>query len=152
MTIAVHFVTVARSISNLSIAGINVRDLDEIPVDASKILPVLFPIPNGFITDVVPERMTMGGGGTAKIDLSYTMNYRFLKSIAGANLENLSIYSDLIEDLAAITVAILGNDDITGAVDMELQGVSNMGPLTDPAGTGAYIGLDIALRVLEFAQ
>jgi len=152
MTIAVSFVTVADSISKLSISGVNVKDLNEIPTDASKVLPVLYPIPNGFVTDVKATRVTMGGGGTAKIDFEYTLNYRYLHSIAGADLGLFSTYTGLMTKLELICEKILASDNLTGAIDVTLQNISNVGPLTDPAGKTTYHGVDIALRVLEFAQ
>jgi hypothetical protein len=152
MTISVSLATVADSISKLSISGVNVKDINEIPEDASKVTPVLYPKPNGFVSAIKFSRATMGGGGTAKMDLEYTLTYRYLHAPVGGSLGLFSTYQGLITNLCAIVVSIMGNDNITGVVDMQLESVSDIGPLSDPAGSTMYHGVDISLRVLEFTQ
>jgi hypothetical protein len=152
MTITIHLATVAASIAALKIAGVKVRGLDEIPTDASKLLPVLYPLPNGFITAIQFTRVSQGGAGAAQMNLEYTLNYRYLHSVAGGNLGLFSTYESFMDNLAAIIKKIFSSDNISGVVDLQLAGISNIGPLTDPAGSTTYHGVDIALRVLEFVQ
>lgn len=152
MTIAVNFTTVTNSIAALTVAGVTIKDVDEIPMDALKILPVMFPKPDNFITNVTFSRETYGTGGTAKMNFSYTLNYRYLHSPVGARLNMLSAYSGLITNLAAILVEIFENDKLAGLVDLQLESIGQIGPLTDLAGQTTYHGVDIGLRVLEFAQ
>lgn len=152
MTIAVNFVTVADSISKLSIAGVNVFDIDQIPAKAMGNLPALFPAPDGFISDISFSRVTKGSNGTAKMDFSYTLKYRFLHSPVGSGGGLVSTYADLIAKLALILVTIFTNDSIPGALDMQLQNVSDISPMLDPAGSAEYHGVDIMLRVEEIAQ
>jgi hypothetical protein len=152
MTISVKLAIVVTAIAGLSISGVNVRDVDNIPVDASKILPVLYPKPDDFITGLDFKRITTGGHGTAQMDLVYTLHYRYLHAPVGSGLGVLSTYAALIDNLALIMATIFGNDDIAGAVDMELSDISNIGPLTDPAGSTTYHGVDIALKITEQAQ
>ncbi len=151
MTINVQLVTVADSISHISVSGVNVRDIDTIPETAIGFCPVLFPKPDGFITDMIFTRQTFGSDGSALMDLEYTLNYRFLYAEVGSGSE-LANYAGVIEKLALILEAIFTDDTQTGAVDMQLQSVSNIGPLPDPVGLNAFHGVDIALRVLEHVQ
>jgi len=44
---------------------------------------------------------------------------------------------------------MLENDDISGAVDMEVQEVPTIGVVVDPAGT-SYHGCTLSLRITEF--
>jgi hypothetical protein len=152
MTIAIRLATVASSIAAIKISGVTVRDIEQIPEDASKSLPILYPKPDGYISNMVFERLSFGGGGAAAMSISYTLTYRYLHAIAGARLGLFSVYADMVANIAKILVAILDNDDITGALDMVLEGVSNIGPLTDPAGQITYHGVDITLRVTELVQ
>ena len=151
MTINISFSTVADSISHLSISGVNIKDANEIPAKAEANLPVLFSRPVDFISDLSVTRVSMGSGGTAQMDGNYTLNYVFLHSVVGASGGVLSQYSDFLSKLALIIVSILGNDNITGALDMQLQGISNLGPLVGPNGTN-FLGVEIALRVMEIVQ
>ena len=150
MTIALNLVTVAESIADLDIAGVTVRDIDQIPEAALTLLPVLYPLPNGFITDMTFTRQTQGN--SAAMDLSYTLHYRYLHAIVGSGGGLLTVYSGMIENIVKILEAIFGNSNLTGAVDVELNGVSDIGVMFDPAGQTQYHGVDITLRVLEFVQ
>lgn len=151
MTVTVGLITVADSISNLSISGVNVRDIDQIPENALAILPVLFPLPNGFVTDVVFSRQSMGDA-EALMNMEYVLHYRYLHAAIGSGGGLLAAYSGLLTNLAAIVKKILESSNVTGAVDVTLQSVSGIGPLPDPGGQTQYHGVDIALKVLEFAQ
>jgi hypothetical protein len=150
MTINVQFATVAAGISALSISGVNVKDIDTLPEDCTLLCPVFYPRPDGFITDLSPTVQSFGSGGTAKLDLSYTLTYRYLHAPLGTH-GLFDTYAGLIAKLELILEAIFANDAITGAVDLQTVGVSDVGPVADPAGN-MYHGADISLRVLEFVQ
>lgn len=151
MTVTVNLVTVADSIANLSISGVNVKDIDQIPESALPVLPVLFPLPNGFITDVNWTRLTLGDA-EAQMNLEYVLHYRYLHAVVGSGGGLLAVYSDMITNIAAILKKIFENSTLLGAVDITLESVSDIGALPDPAGQTQYHGVNIALRVLEFTQ
>lgn len=151
MTVNCQLVTIADAIAGLSISGVNNFDIDKIPENAIDYCPAFFPRPDNFITEMTPEIVTLGGDAVRGINLSYTLNYRFLFAPvgSGAVLQN---YAGLITKLELILEAVLGNSTPAGSVNMELAGLSDIGPMTDPAGQNTYHGVEIALRVLEFAQ
>ncbi len=151
MTIAVSFSTVADSISNIAISGVTVKDINQIPDSASMLCPLLMPQPNGFVSEITPTFETFGSNGTPKINLSYTLNYVLLHSEVGSGISAFDGYSDLMAKLELIFEAIFSNDAITGAVDLKLQSVSNVGVVTDPAGLD-YWGVQLSFRVLEYVQ
>ena len=151
MTINVRFADVVESISNFSISGVNIRDVNTIPENAMDMCPIFFPRPDGMVTDIIFTRVTLGSDGSALMDMEYTLNYRFLYAEIGSG-DVLANYTGLIEKLALICKAIFTNDTPSGAVDMQLQSISNIGPLPDPVGMNVYHGVDIALRVLEHIQ
>lgn len=151
MTVTVSFSTVTNSIAALSVSGVTIKDVDEIPEDVAMLTPILFPQPSGFITDVSPEFQSFGSNGTAKMDLGYTLNYVYLHAPVGSGVNAFAPYAGMITKLAAIFVAIMSNDAITGAVDVRLNSLPNLGVVTTPNDED-YWGALISLRVLEHVQ
>ncbi len=151
MTITSTIATVADSISNLSISGVTIKDIDQIPDTARMLTPLLIPQPNNFITDLQVSFETFGSNGGAKINTTYTLNYVFLFCEVGSGLGSFAAFSGLIGKLQDILVAINSNDAITGAVDMKIGSIGNIGVITDPAGN-EFWGLEFSLRVLEYTQ
>jgi len=151
MTITIGFSTVANSIAALSISGVKVLDIDEITTSGSMICPVLFPQPDNFVTNMAVERMSVGSGGTALMNMTYNLNYVYLHAEVGSGLSAFEIYTGLITNLALIIKTLLQNDNITGAVDMEVNDIGELGVITDPAGNN-YFGVLFSLSILEFIQ
>jgi len=152
MTITVNLATVADSISNLSISGVNVKDIDQIPESALSVLPVFYPRPNEFITDLKWSRESYGADSAAAMNLTYTLHYYYLHAVVGSGGGLLAVYSGLITNLVLILKAIFENSNPTGAVDMQLLSISSIGVLTDPAGETKYHGVEVSLRITEFIQ
>lgn len=151
MTVNVQFATVADSIAAISVSGVTVKDIDNVPENALDYCPVLYPIPNGFVTDIQFEILSLGGDAARKLNLSYTLNYRYLHAPIGSG-SVLQNYAGIIAKLELILEAIMSTSSPSGAVDMEILSVSDLGPMSDPAEAAVYHGVDIAVRVLEYAQ
>ena len=151
MTVNVHLLTIATSIANLSIQGVSVRDVDNIPDAAMGLCPLLIPQPNDYVTDIKPTVQSFGFNGGAKLDLEYTLNYVYLHCETGSGMGAFEVYAGVLENLVNILVAILRNDVITGAVDMKIEKISNIGTVEDPAGN-QFWGILFSLRVMEHAQ
>lgn len=150
MTIALNFVTVAGSIASISISGVTVKDIDEVPMSGELILPVLFPQPNGWLSDIQPVTQSLGSLGSQKMDFNYTLNYVFLLAEQGSGISQTDFLSPLVTKLELIFEAILSNDVVTGLVDMQLNSL-DLGTVEDPAGN-SYWGALFSLRCLEYAQ
>ena len=118
MAITSTISTVADSIAGLTISGVTIKDIDQIPDTARMLCPLLIPDPNGFVTDISVSFETYGSNGGAKINTNYTLNYMFLFCEVGSGLGTYAAYSGLITKLSAILVAINSNDSISGAVDV----------------------------------
>lgn len=151
MTITSTISTVADSIAGLTISGVTIKDIDQIPDSARLLCPLLIPQPDNFVTDISVSFETFGSNGGAKINTNYTLNYVFLFCEVGSGLGAFAAFSGLMTKLSAILVAIDSNDAITGAVDMKLNSIGNIGVITDPAGV-EYWGLQFSIRLLEFTQ
>ena len=72
MTIALSPVTVAASIAALSVSGVTIKDIDEIPDSANMLCPLVVPMSN-FITNITPQTQSFGSNGGAKVDFSSTL-------------------------------------------------------------------------------
>ncbi len=151
MTITVGFSIVTNSIAALSISGVTVKDIDQIPTSASMLCPILFPQPNDFVTGITPTFETYGSNGGAKINMTYTLNYVFLECEAGSGISAFDAYNGLITHIAAILQAVLSNDAITGAVDITPHGIPNIGVIEDPAGN-QFWGALLSFEILEYVQ
>jgi len=150
MTITSSIATVADSIAGLTISGVTIKDIDQIPDTARMLCPLLIPKPDNFVTDLSVSFETFGSNGGAKINTNYTLNYVFLFCEVGG-MGAFAAFSGLVSKLSAILVSINSNDAITGAVDVKINSIGNIGVITDPAGI-EYWGLEFSLRVLEYTQ
>ena len=151
MTITSTIATVADSIAGLSISGVTIKDIDQIPDTARMLCPLLIPQPANFVTDLSVSFETFGSNGGAKINTNYTLNYVFLFCEVGSGLGSFAAFSGLVGKLSTLLIAINSNDAITGAVDVKINSIGNIGVITDPAGV-EFWGLEFSLRVLEFSQ
>lgn len=148
---AIALSTVTDSISQLDVAGVKILDIDEINAEIQeRDCPVLLPEVANFMGDVVVERDSSGDPSIALKRITYTLNYVFLYTRAGATrLAELEKYGDMCEKVGLILDAIIANDDITGAVDMWPVAVTEFGPVPDPAGNN-FLGCRIQVQILEF--
>lgn len=151
MTVALSPVTVANSIAALNISDVSIKSTDGIPQSGQLVMPILFPQPSGFITDISVVNQSVGPNTAAAIDFSYTLHYVFLFSELGGGVSQLDPYQPLIDKLELIWETIITNDTVTGLVDVRLSGVEGLGQVEGPEGV-QYWGCLFSLRCLEFAQ
>jgi hypothetical protein len=151
MTLAINPDVVAASIANLSISGVTIKDIDEIPDSVSLQCPLIIPQPNGFITAIESTSQSFGSLGDQASDFEYTLNYVFLFAEIGSGISAFTPYEPMIQKLVLIIEEILNNDVVTGLVDMKLESISNIGSIDDPAGN-QFWGAFFSLRCLEFAK
>jgi len=95
MSYNVNFDTVANSIHGLVFTGMQVLDLDQIPVNATMVTPAIFPKPNGYITNLSVARDTYGTGTGKKVTIRYTLTYTYAHAPITANL-NFGFYMVLL--------------------------------------------------------
>lgn len=141
--------TVAHTFANLGVSGLVMKDIHEIPAEASSRTPMLIPAPS-YITDFEMVRDSFGGGSEAKMTVSYTINYVLCYTPAGAG-RVLEYYDDMIAMVGAILDEVLAIDVYEGAVDIVPASVTGMGIVLDPA-QAEYIGCNLSFRVQEFVN
>lgn len=151
MTVQIQYNTVIGAIAGLTISGVNIKDIDEIPENAEMQLPVLFPNPDDPVTDIDFQFASFGTMGAAKMDLSYTLNYLYLHAKVGSGLSVNSVLSGLMTNLAAIMVKFAENDQLSGAVEVKLNSLPAVRVIEGPNGT-QFHGVALTFRVLEHMQ
>jgi hypothetical protein len=143
-------VTIADSIAALSISGVTIKDLDEIPEKVeSRDCPILYPEPDGFISGFGMDVQSFGPGSVAAIDVTYNLRYTFLHSSLGTGRGLFDVYSDMVAKVVLILNAVLTNDAITGLQDFRVAEITNFGPVTDPAASMTFHGTQFVFRVME---
>ena len=147
---ALAFDTVANSIAALSVTGLTIKDIDEIPPKVDIRAPTLIPLPD-YVTDFDVDLDSFGGGSTAKMTVTYTLGYRMCYKPAGSGRDDLEYYDDMIKLVADFLDAVLAIETLTGAIDIMPLEVVNMGLVNDPADN-SYVGCDIRLMVQEFVN
>jgi hypothetical protein len=147
MALAVE--TIATSMSQLSVSGLTIRDIDELQGEFfPRDCPVLIPEPAGFMTDLTVERQSVGVGTAADKDVTYALHYTLLYAQIGEGRLGLELYDEMVDMAAALIDAIMAADDLTGAIDVT-PSAYGFGPVTDPAGK-MFVGCRVDLHVLEY--
>lgn len=148
---ALQTAAVCKSIAALAVAGVTMLNVDQIPPDATRIAPCLFPEPVSFMTDFVMERDSYGGGSYGKMTVTYNLHYTFLFAPIGAGRTGLDIYDEMLAKVTLILDAVLAVDVMTGTIDIQPVEVVELGPVPDPAGN-QYLGCRMTFQVQEFVN
>jgi hypothetical protein len=150
MTITLLLPQIANAISALSISGVTIKDYDEISAAQTGQANVMYPNPEapGWITDFTLSYPSLLEGGDAPVDISYTLNYRFLHVQIGDLSQFPKSYKDLVDKVALIIAGIISiHSPYSGRVNMKMGNIS-IGGRTDLAGN-QYHGADIAILITE---
>jgi len=145
---------VCQAISELVIPGLNLKDINNIPAEVGLRSPsVLIPLPN-IVTDFSLMRDSYGGGSSAKMTATYSLNYRLLYEAVGTSGGlTLTAFLGLTEMVVKILDKIIALDvldsDHDEVVDVVPVSVINMGIVNDPSDR-AFYGCDFAFMVTEF--
>ena len=148
MTLSIS--TVTNSIAALSVSGVTIKDVDEIPsrVDVSD-CPILYPEPLNFVTNIVVTPMAFGHEGSGPFDVEYDLTYAFLQTEVGAGGELLDHYKTMVDNVCLIIDRIIISDAVTGAIELSMNGSANFVAIPDPAGN-LFHGCHLVFHVKEF--
>jgi len=148
MTVSLLLPNITAAIDDISVAGVVIKNYSGIAASWISQPHVMYPNPEGFITDFSIEFATLLRGASAPQDATYTLNYRYLGSEVGDLSQMPQEYSEMIAKVVLILNAFMGVDaPYSGLVEMEVTGVT-VGARSDPAGN-MFHGADIALRITE---
>lgn len=149
MTVTVSISTVTNSIAALTISGVSILDIDQMGASYIARPALLAPRPDNFISGLTVMPTSFGAGSSRQVNLSYTLNYYYYHCQIGSALD-FPNHSALVTNIAAILVALMTTDDVTGATDI-LPSVGDVGVITDPAGN-SYIGCSVTIQVTEYVN
>lgn len=148
--------TLITSISNLSITLTNgsalvIKTESGIPEGAINLGQIMFPNPDGFISDMTVDQQSFGINNSEKQNISYVMSWVFVSTPAGSNRSLGANYDILLADSMKIVNKIVENDTLSGAVDLRFDGFDGFGMIQDPAGA-SFFGAILRLRAMEFYE
>jgi len=142
--------TILDNISELSISGVTVKDIDQVQDKLEdRDCPCLFPNPLGLVTNLNVEPDAYGNAGDRPYTVTYTLNYRLCNSSVGSGRGLFDKYPAMVTNALAVIWAFIGADNLGGTVEFQVSGIANFGPVADPAGK-LFHGCDIAVNVTEF--
>ena len=142
--------TITNSIAALSITGVTIKGIDEIPEGVlERQCPILYPEPDGFIGNLEVVPMSFGTAGSGHFDVDYDIKYTFLYKPVGTSRKLLSTYPTLLTLALTIVDKIIISDVVTGAVTLEFAGFENFGIAHDIVGV-PFIGTRMLFHVKEF--
>jgi len=149
----IKIATVANAIEAISIAGVTVKDLDNIPVTATVRDCFLIPKPDGFVTNLQITRQSQGTTAQGrKADVTYTLTYLLIVGVVGAGRADvLDYYADVIGKAVLVMNAVEDLVTLAGAVDIIPAGVSSFITVTSGANT-SHPGLELSFDVVEFYE
>jgi len=144
-------VTLINSIAALSVSGVKLYGLGGIPQSVVPgECPLIYPKPDGLLSGLQVQ-IDSSGSAAGKKTVRYTLSYMFLHSAVGEGRGLFEKYPDMVIKALAFLDAIIANDTLTGAVDVQPAGVLQFGPVPDPAGH-LFHGCQIDLAVTELVN
>jgi hypothetical protein len=146
---ALAITTVFTSIAALTVAGVTIKDLGDIPPSGERITPILFPDPANPLSNFTPERKSFGGGSSNLADADYDINYIFVYCKMGAGRTGLDYIEGCMGKIQLIYDEVMEIDTFTGGVDIWPTGDVQLTTMTDPAGNN-YLGCSMTFHVKEF--
>lgn len=146
------FATVMNSIAALTVSGVTIKDVDEIPERVNaRDCPILFPWPAGLITNLAVERVSFGSATQARKTNTYNITYRYLHSPMEMERGLFVTMPALVANLDLILSAIVDNDVLTGLLDLDPSGGISIGPIQDAAGN-TFHGAELTFAVMNFVR
>lgn len=114
---AIALSTIADSISKLSVSGLTIKDIDNIPqAIIQRDCPMLIPDVDNYIGFNI-ESDTLD---RSKWTVTYRLNYLLMYAVVGAGRTNiLDQYAGMIAKATAIVDKVISLSSLTGAVDWD---------------------------------
>ncbi len=148
MTLAIA--TIAENISKLSITGVTIHDLDELK-DGIKERDgaVLYPKPDGFVSDMRVEPKSFGSAGSRSYDVTYSLHYMLVYAPIGTGRGLFDKYPGMVAAAFSVIDELIENDALAGTQEFQVRAINQFGPVSDPVGKGFH-GCEIVIDVTEF--
>lgn len=154
MANGIKLTTLTNSIAALSVAGVTIYDIDEIPdqIDPREGMILSPHIDEGFISNLKVMRDSFGAFSDAntKRTIRYRLHYRFYYGQVGADRGPGVLFDDVLAGLVLILDAIVQNQELSGMIDGTPE-IGSAVPITDPSGY-QYYGRDIFWDITQLYE
>ena len=147
---ALEIAVIADSISALAVDGVKICDMDEIPVAVDIRQPTIFPMTEGFASNIVQTRMSYGGA-SEKMNVEYDLTYRLCYAPLGTERGLFAGYAAMVAAAYRFMYAVMKVGVMVGLEDITLAALPVFGTVVDAAGN-LFHGCDISLHCLEFVD
>lgn len=126
-------------LSQLSITGVQLRDLDNLPQEvAVRECPILFPDPDKAVGQSRTSRLTFGGSFGADWEDRAALRLRYLHAAVGGGRGLKDWYPSFLLNFDAIKTAILeGAYTTSGAIALSID-TTDFGPIVGPNNKKYY--------------
>lgn len=141
---ALQIAAVANSIAGLSVTGVTLFDIDEVPMEGDVNKSYIIPAPD-WLTDFSMERANFGG---QLRDVRYVLTYRLLFAPVGTDITFAGVIDAMVDKAALFLNAIMAVSTLTGLEDIIPVSVTSFGVVSDPSDN-LFWGCDIAVEILE---
>jgi hypothetical protein len=148
MSATFDFVTVADSVSKLSISGVVMRDLDQNNSVQTMTPGSFFPRFDDPVTDMEIIRDEVSG---QLLTVWYTGHWQYIHCAIGGNIDQSVAYAAMVAKVALIIVALSDNATLAGSMDHTSPKVDFIGTMKDGAGN-QYLGSDVSFRIMQFLE
>lgn len=140
------------AISQLSIAGLSIKDIDQVTEVWEIRTPSLYPDIAAPLDLPAPTRQSFGTvANGAKKDVAYTLNYVFTFAPVGSTRGVKDIISGMFAMLVLIFNTVTENDALTGSVNIDPR-ISSAGVVVEDLSGNKFYGLRLAFDVTEFYE
>jgi hypothetical protein len=146
--------TVTDSISKISVSGLSIKDIDEIPARVyGRNCPIMYPEPLDFITGWEAQKMTFGRLTTVKWMMRYNLTYTLLYAPVGSG-RGLELYAPTIALACLFFDKLMESVPLAGAELVVPAAFGVPGILYDVTGPGAqdaeaFYGVRLTVQVQE---
>jgi len=139
---------ITLAVSNLSVSGVDIRDIDRIPDEVTvRQCPIMFPQPGEISVGYEDEPATFGGATGTYWPVTRTINFLYLHAPIGEGRGAFSHYSGLA-DKADAMIGKFMELNITGVdiLSVKIDGFSK--PIEGPSGN-MFFGFTVSMTVRE---
>ncbi len=142
---AIGLSTIAGSISSISVSGLTIKDIDDIPQNISqRDCPILIPDPDNYVGfSIAPVSLDK-----SKYNINYSLSYILIYAVLGSERTNImATYSGMLSMATAIVDAVISLSTLSGAVDW---GATVRDPLIINWGGTDYHAIRMEISATEF--
>lgn len=149
MSVAFNPDAIAGYIANVSVSGVTVCGVTNIPQGGQMVTPILFPQPTGWLSDVIQGARGISINDAEQSTFTYNLHYVLLLAPLGGSISQTEVYNALVAKVKAIIASILSDDTLAGLVDISLNGIEGIGEVFDPSDV-PYWGALLSFRITEY--